>query len=78
VGLLIKENKNMEDLKMLVAEIEELVNSFMADAKKEVAPASAWQRARKTTITLQKLFKQFRSLSVAVAKELKNSKKEKK
>ncbi|MFA5031331.1 MAG: hypothetical protein WC495_07150 [Patescibacteria group bacterium] len=65
----------MEELKMLVGEIEMQVNSFLADAKKEVAPKSAWLRARRTTITLQKQFKQFRNLSVQVAKELKKEKK---
>lgn len=64
----------MEELKLLVAEIEESINSFLADAKKQVAPKSAWQRARKTTITLQKQFKEFRSLSVQVAKSMKKEK----
>ena len=64
----------MEELKALVGEIEDNINSFLADAKKEVAPKSAWQRARKTTILLQKQFKQFRSLSVQVAKGMKKEK----
>lgn len=65
----------MEELRMLVAEIENNINQFLADAKKEVAPASAWQRARKMTIVLQRQFKHFRSMSVAVAKEIKATKK---
>jgi hypothetical protein len=65
----------MEELKALVDEIEDNINSFLADAKKEIAPKSAWLRARRTTITLQKQFKQFRNLSVQVAKELKKEKK---
>lgn len=64
----------MEELKLLVAEIEDQINSFLADAKKTVAPKSAWQRARRTTITLQKQFKQFRSLSVQVSKGMKKEK----
>lgn len=67
------EEQNSE-LKVLVGEIEDTINSFLADAKKEVAPKSAWQRARKTTILLQKQFKQFRSLSVQVAKGMKKEK----
>jgi len=64
----------MEELKQLIGEMEENINSFLADAKKEVAPKSAWQRARKTTIVLQRQFKQFRSLSVQVAKTMKKEK----
>ena len=64
----------MEELKILVSEIEETVNGFLADAKKEVAPKSAWTRARKTSLVLQKQLKQFRSLSVQVAKTLKKEK----
>jgi len=70
----MEEKNGLDELKALVAEIEEQVNSFLADAKKEVAPKSAWQRARKTTITLQKQFKEFRSLSVQVAKGMKKEK----
>jgi hypothetical protein len=68
----------MDELRVLVGMIEDRINSFLADAKKEVAPASAWQRARQMTIVLQQDFKKFRSLSVQVAKEIKKSKKEKK
>jgi hypothetical protein len=64
----------MDELTALVGEIEDNINSFLADAKKQVAPKSAWQRARKTTITLQKQFKEFRSLSVQVAKSMKKEK----
>ena len=64
----------MEELKSLVGEIEDNINSFLADAKREVAPKSAWQRARKTTIVLQRQFKKFRSLSVQVAKAMKKEK----
>jgi hypothetical protein len=64
----------MEELKQLIGEMEENINSFLADAKKEVAPRAAWQRARKTTIVLQRQFKQFRSLSVQVAKTMKKEK----
>ena len=72
----MEEKIGLEELTVLVAEIEDNVNSFLADAKKTVAPASGWQRARKMTILLQKQFKQFRSLSVTVAKQIKKSKKE--
>ncbi len=65
----------MDDLKILISEIENNVNSFLADAKKEVAPMAAWQRARKVTIVLQRQFKEFRSLSVQVAKGMKKEKK---
>lgn len=61
----------MEELQVLIAEIEENINAFLADAKKKVAPKSAWQRARKTTLLLQRQFKQFRSLSVEVSKSMK-------
>jgi hypothetical protein len=64
----------MDELTALVGEIEDNINSFLADAKKQIAPKSAWQRARKTTITLQKQFKEFRSLSVQVAKLMKKEK----
>jgi hypothetical protein len=64
----------MEELIALVAEMEDNINSFLADAKKEIAPKSAWQRARKMTILLQKQFKQFRSLSVEVSKTMKKEK----
>ena len=60
-----------EELKNLVAEIEDNVNQFISDAKKTVAPRAAWQRARKMTILLQKKFKKFRSLSVEVSKTIK-------
>jgi hypothetical protein len=64
----------MENLRILVAEIEENINEFLANAKKEVAPKSAWQRARKTTLVLQKQFKEFRSLTVQLAKTMKKEK----
>lgn len=70
----MEEKNGLEELRILVSEIESNVNSFLADAKKEVAPKSAWQRSRKTTIVLQRQFKQFRSLSVQVAKTMKKEK----
>jgi len=70
----MEEKNGLEELKVLVAEIEENVNQFLANAKKEVAPKSAWQRSRKLTLTLQKQFKQFRSLSVQIAKTMKKEK----
>jgi len=70
----MEEKNGLEELKVLVAEIEENVNQFLANAKKEVAPKSAWQRSRKLTLILQKQFKQFRSLSVQIAKTMKKEK----
>lgn len=64
----------MENLRILVAEIEENINEFLANAKKETAPKSAWQRARKSTLVLQKQFKEFRSLTVQLAKTMKKEK----
>ncbi len=64
----------MDELKALVGLIEDGINSFLADAKKEVAPKSAWARARKQTITLQRQFKEYRSLSVQVSKGMKKEK----
>ena len=70
----MEEKNGVSELKALVGMIEDGVNSFLADAKKEVAPKSAWARARKQTIILQKQFKDYRSLSVQVAKGMKKEK----
>jgi hypothetical protein len=64
----------MDELKELVGEIEDTINEFLSNAKKEVAPKAAWTRARKATLKLQKQLKQFRTLSVQVAKEMKKEK----
>jgi len=71
----MEENNGLEELKILIADIEDGMNDFLSNAKKETAPRSAWQRARKMTIILQKQFKQFRSSSVQVAKGMKKEKK---
>ena len=70
----MEEKNGLEELKVLVAEIEDRINSFMANARKEVAPKSSWQRARKETILLQKQFKRYRNLSVEVSKTMKKEK----
>jgi hypothetical protein len=64
----------MDELKDLISMMEDHINDFLSNAKKEVAPKSAWARARKLSLVLQKEFKQFRSLSVAAAKTMKEKK----
>lgn len=66
----------MEEIMNLVGIIEGNVNDFLADAKKTIAPKLAWQRARQMTIILQKQFKEYRKLSVEIAKTIKREKKD--
>lgn len=57
------------DIKDLVCKINELGSAFLADAEKNVAGnKAAGVRARKASLELEKLLKEFRKVSVAESK----------
>jgi hypothetical protein len=55
----------MERIKELLNEIETLTTSFMTDANSNLdGNKAAGRRARKATLTLTKLYKEFRNLTI--------------
>lgn len=57
-------------MKELVAKINEVVAAFQADAQSQVEKGNkaAGARARKASLELEKLFKEFRKESIAAGK----------
>lgn len=57
-------------MKELVAKINEIVAAFQADAQSQVEKGNkaAGARARKASLELEKLFKEFRKESIAAGK----------
>lgn len=59
----------MEKIKDLVAQITELTNDFTKDSESNLnGNKAAGRRARKTTLTLTKLFKEYRALTLEAEK----------
>jgi hypothetical protein len=59
----------MEKIQGLVKEIEKLSNEFMTDATSNLGGnKAAGRRARKATMALTKLFKEYRNLTVEAEK----------
>lgn len=59
----------MEKIKDLVTQITELTNDFTTDANSNLnGNKSAGRRARKATLTLTKLFKEYRALTLEAEK----------
>lgn len=59
----------MERLNELVKEIETLTNDFMTDANNNLnGNKAAGRRARKATLSLTKLFKEYRNLTLNAEK----------
>lgn len=60
----------MEELKELVAKIDETIEAFNTDAKLQVEKGNkaAGTRARQTSLALERLLKEFRKVSVEAAK----------
>lgn len=58
-------------MKELIEKIEALQTSFMKDAKAQVENGnkSAGMRARKSSLELEKLMKEFRKLSLSATKQ---------
>lgn len=58
------------NMKELVAKINEIVAAFQADAQSQVEKGNkaAGARARKASLELEKLFKEFRKESIAAGK----------
>lgn len=58
------------NMKELVAKINEVVAAFQADAQSQVEKGNkaAGARARKASLELEKLFKEFRKESIAAGK----------
>lgn len=59
----------MEKIKELVTQITELTNDFTTDANNNLnGNKAAGRRARKVTLTLTKLFKEYRALTLEAEK----------
>lgn len=59
----------MEKIQVLVKEIEALSNTFMAEATSNLSGNKiAGRRARKATLALTKLFKDYRSATIEAEK----------
>ena len=55
----------MEKIKDLLKEIETLTNDFMTDANSNLeGNKTAGRRARKATLTLTKLYKEYRNFTI--------------
>ncbi len=62
---------NIVEIENKVLEIETLFNQFLVDAKKnvEMENKSAGVRARKTSLEIEKLLKEYRKISIEATKE---------
>ncbi len=60
---------NCSKMKELIAKVNELVDTIKADLEKSESNKAAAARVRKATLELEKVGKEFRKASIAVAKK---------